>query len=69
MKAAEVRQGTSGIHRQDSDPAWARSCGMVPEREQELTYALTELLWLLRGGWIPGLSGKQETCEEARAGG
>lgn len=54
MKAAEVRQGTSGFHRQDSDPARARSRGRVLGREQELTYALTGLLWLLRGEWIPG---------------
>lgn len=50
MKAAEVRQGISGFHRQDSDPARARVRG----REQELTYALTGLLWLLREEWIPG---------------
>lgn len=54
MKAAEVRRGTSGVHGQGSDAAWARSRGRVPGREQELTCALTGLLWPLRGEWIPG---------------
>lgn len=48
MAGAEVRQGTSRAHRQDSDSEWAGSHCRVQGIEQGLVWVLTDH-WLLCG--------------------